>query len=62
MTQPLPSGFIKKEEVLSWRKSDLLLERVDLDDKIGYLFVPDIHFDQKNSTSRQLFQNKRLET
>ena len=39
MTKPLPTGCIKKKEVMSYRKFDLLLETVDLDDKTGHLFV-----------------------
>ena len=58
MSKPLPAGCIKKEEVPSWRKFDLLLETVDLDDKIGHSFVVDIHFDYKNATSRQLLYNE----
>ena len=54
MAKPLPIGCIKKEEVLSWKKFDLLLKTVDLDDKIDHLLVVDIHFDYKNSTPRQL--------
>lgn len=52
VTKPLPAGFIKKVEVLSSRKSGLMLESLDHDDKIGYLFVADIHFDHKNATSK----------
>ena len=58
MTKPLPTGYIKKEEILSWRKFDLFLTTVDLDDKFGHLFVVDIHFDYKNATSRQLLYNE----
>ena len=58
MSKPLPAGCIKKEEVLSWRKFDLLLETVDLDDKIGHSFVVDIHFDYRNAASRQLLYNE----
>ena len=58
MSKLLPAGCIKKEEVPSWRKFDLLLETVDLDDKIGHSFVVDIHFDYKNATSRQLLYNE----
>ena len=34
----------------SWLKFNLLLETVDLDDKIGHLFVVDIEFDEKRAT------------
>ena len=39
----MPTGSIKKK-VLSWREFNLLLETVDLDESIGYLFVVDIFF------------------
>ena len=58
MTKPLPTGCIKKEEVPSWRKFDLLLEKVGLNNKIGHLFVVDINFDHRNATSRQLLYNE----
>ena len=54
MPKPLSTGCIKKEEVLCWRKLDLLCETVFLDNKIGHLFEADNHFDDKNATSRQL--------
>ena len=53
MTKRLSTGCIKQEKVLSWRRFDLLLKRVDLDDKIGHLFVVDNHFVYENATSRQ---------
>ena len=37
----MPTGSIEKK-VPSWREFNLLLEMVDLDDPIGYLFVVDI--------------------
>ena len=58
MTKPLPTGCIKEKEVMSYKKFDLLLETVDLDDKTGHLFVVDIHFHHKNATSRQLSYNE----
>ena len=49
MTKPLPTGSIKKN-VPSWWEFNLLLETVDLDDSIGYLFVVNIFFDYKKAT------------
>ena len=69
MTKPLPTGCIEKEEVPSRRKLDLLLETLNLDDKIGHLFVVDIHFGHKiqpldnfytTKHSHQLLRNIKL--
>ena len=49
-TKPLPTGFIKKPQMLTRRKFNLLVEIVDLDDPISHLFVVDIHFDQKRAS------------
>ena len=38
MTKPMPTGCI------------LLLKTVELDDKIGHLFVVDIEFDEERAT------------
>ena len=66
MTKPLPSGCIKKEEVQSRRKFDLLPEAVNLDIK---MFVVNIHFDKKmqpldnfhtTKYSHQLLRNIKL--
>ena len=48
----MPTGCIKEHPSPSWRKLNLLLESVALDDKIGHLFVVDIEFDEKNATPR----------
>ena len=37
MTKPMPTGCIKEHLAPSWLKFNLLLETVDLDDKIGHL-------------------------
>ena len=50
MKKPLPTGCIKKHPALSRRKFNFLLENVDLEDKIGYLFIVDIEFDVENAT------------
>ena len=45
MTKPLPTGCIKElEKMPSWKKCNLLLKAVDLDNKLGHLFVVDIDF------------------
>ena len=33
-----------------WRKFNFLLKTVDLDDRIGHLFIVDIEFDKANAT------------
>ena len=38
MTKPLPTGCIKQDPDIIWRTFNLLLERVSLEDSIGYLF------------------------
>ena len=45
MTKPLLTSSIKKEPELTWRTFNVLLEKVDLDDPAGHLFVVDISFD-----------------
>ena len=49
MTKPMPEGCIKKESSPTWRECNLLLEKVDLNDDIGHLFIADINFDFKNA-------------
>ena len=58
MTKLLPTGFIKKEQMLTWRKFNLLLETVDLDDPIGHLFIVDIHFDHRRASLKQILYNE----
>ena len=50
ITKPIPTVCIKEHPAPSWLKFNLLLETVDLDDKIGHLFVVDIKFDEKRAT------------
>ena len=45
MTKPLLTGFIKNDDDISWKTFNYLIEKVDLEDKIGHLFVVDIEFD-----------------
>ena len=58
MTKPLPTGCIKKEQMPTWGKFNLLLEAVDLDDPIGHLLVADIYFDHKRASVKQILYNK----
>ena len=49
MTKPMLIGCIKEHPAPSWLTFNFLLENVDLDDKIGHLFIVDIMFDEKKS-------------
>ena len=42
VTKPLPTGCIKENKNFSWVNFNILIESVDLTDKIGHLFVVDI--------------------
>ena len=53
MTEPLPTGSIKKKKILAMREFDLIIKGISDEDKIGHLFVVDIHFDQKNNSEKQ---------
>ena len=58
MTRPMPTGCIKENNSPSWLKFNLLLETVDLEDKIGHLFVVDIEFDIENADERKMLYNE----
>ena len=58
MTKPLPMGCIKKEPEPTWRTFNILLEKADLDDPVGHLFVVDISFDYEKTTPRQRIHNE----
>ena len=58
MTRPMPTGCIKENNSPSWLKFNLLLENIDLEDKIGHLFVVDIEFDIENADERKMLYNE----
>ena len=58
MTKPIPMGCFKKEPQPTWRSFNILLERVNLNDPIGHLFVVDISFDYEKATPRQHVYNE----
>ena len=60
MTKPMPTGCIKENPPPSWCRFNLLLKNVDLDDKIGHLFVVDIKFDEERATEREYVYNECL--
>ena len=60
MTKQMPTGCIKEHPAPSWLRFNLLLETVDLDNKIGHLFVIDIEFHKKRATEREYSYNEIL--
>ena len=58
MTKPMPSGCIKFDSDISWKTFNHLLETVDLDDKIGHLYIVDIYLDYENATQKQRTHNE----
>ena len=44
---------LKKKKILAMREFDLIIKGISDEDKIGHLFVVDIHFDQKNNSEKQ---------
>ena len=58
MTKPMPTGCIKKEPQPTWRTFNILLERVDLNDPVGHIFVVDISFDYEKAIARQCIYNE----
>ena len=49
---------VKKEPQPTWRPFNILLERVDLNDSIGHLFVVDISFNYEKAMPRQRVYNE----
>ena len=55
MTEPLPTGCIKKaKKAPSLREFNLLLGGISDEDKIGHLFIVDIIFDEKRATQNTM--------
>ena len=54
MEKPLRTGCIKNDPDLSWTTFNLLLESVNLEDKIGHLYIVDIKSDYENATEKQI--------
>ena len=48
----------KKDPEPTWRTFNVLLEKVDLDDPVGHLFVVDTKFDYEKATPRQRIYNE----
>ena len=58
MTKPLLTGCIKDDSDILWAAFNILLEKVNSEDKIGHLFAVDIVFDSKNATEKELAYNE----
>ena len=58
MTKPSPTGYIEENKSFSCVSFNILIESVDLKDKIGHLFVIDIFFETTNEDDQQLLYNK----
>ena len=54
----MSTGCNKENKPPTWLKFNLLLETVNLDDPIRYLFVVDIFFDKKNPTKKHYLYNE----
>ena len=58
MTKPLLTGCIKDDSDILWAAFNILLEKVNSEDKIGHLFAVDIVFDSKNATEKESAYNE----
>ena len=58
MTKPLPTGSIKRKKISNKKEFDLIVQGILDENKIGSLFVVNIHFEQKNASEKQLFFNE----
>ena len=58
MTKPLLTGYTKDDSNISWETFNLLLEKVNFEDKISHSFVVDIVFDSENATEKELAYNE----
>ena len=54
----MPTGSIKKYKPPDWRKLNLRLGTVDLDDPVGHLFMADIFHDYENGSPKQKLYNE----
>ena len=57
MTKPMPVGCIKEKQA-DYLEFNLLFEKVNLDDRIGHIFVVDIEFNYKEATKTQIMYNE----
>ena len=52
MTKPLPNGSIKRKKIPTMKEFDLIIQGISDEDRIGHLFVVNIHFDHKNASEK----------
>ena len=52
MTKPLPTCSIKRKKIPTMREFDLITQGISDEDKIGHLFVVNIHFDKKKMLAK----------
>ena len=57
MRKSLPTGCRKNKKNPDWKCFNLLMEKFNVEDKIGYLFVLDITFDRRNAKEKTLMVN-----
>ena len=57
MTKPLLTGCIKDDSDVSWTTLNMLLQKVNFEEKIGHFFVVDIVFGSKNASEKELAYN-----
>ena len=58
ITKSLPTGCIKNNWDFSWKRFNLLLESVSLEDRICNIYIVDIEFDTKNASEKILAYNE----
>ena len=58
MTKPLPTGCIKDDSSISLETFNLLLEKVNFEDKIDHLLVVEIVLESEDATEKELAYNE----
>ena len=58
MTKPMPTGCIRNNQDITLRTFNRLLETVDLNDKIGHLYIVDLKLNFDKLTDRQKAYNE----
>ena len=58
MTKPMPTGCIHLNSDISFKTFNILLEKVNLDDEIGHLYLVDIELDFEKITDKQRIYNE----
>ena len=58
MTKLLPTGCIKVDPDISFKKLNDLIRTLDINSPLGHLYVVNIEFDHKNTTKNQITYNE----